>query len=166
MAGKIKSTALQSWDEVDDRIRRIAEAMIAIQSITDEQNEAIIAARSRAERLKKPMAALIGELEDQIEEYVAWNRADMKGRSRQLAFGTVGFRRSSKITYNTRKTQEIIERLKELGMGNCVRVGDESINRDVLASYPEKDIEKAGAKRKVTESFYCEPDLEKVKVWS
>lgn len=164
MARKTKPSVpeLKSWDDVNRALREIGECEIGIEKLEAEMNMKINDAKVEAEKLGKPLKTAMALLEEQMQAFVEENRADMVGKSRDMNFGTVGFRQSTKITYNTRKTEEILEKLEELGMLNCILV-KKSINKDALKLYPDRDIAKVGAKRKVEDSFYCEANLEKLR---
>ena len=153
---------LASWDEVDRALREICECEIGIEKLESDMNMKINDAKAEAEKLGKPLKTAIGILTEQIQSFVEGSRAEMEGKSKFLNFGTVGFRQSTSISYSTKKTEKIIEALKQFGMLNCITV-KETINKEALKLYPERDIVKVGAAKKVEDRFYCETDHEKLK---
>ena len=62
----------------------------------------------------------------------------------------------------TKKIEKIIANLKKFGMENCIKIS-ETVNKDVLSTYSDKDIAKVGATKKVEDKFWCEADLEKIR---
>lgn len=165
MGKKTKSAPvneLASWDEVDKALREIAECEIGIETLEADMNRKINDAKVEAEKLGKPLQTAIEVLEKQIQAFVEDNSSDLTGKSKYLNFGSVGFRKVTRISYSTKKTDEILESLKKHGMINCILV-KESINKEALKLYSDKEITKVGAKRVVEERFYCEADREKLK---
>ena len=153
---------LQSWDEVDNCLREICECEIAISTITAEMNIAINDAKEKAKNLSDPLKKRADQLAVLIEAYVENARADMDGKTKVLNFGKVGFRQSSSISVPLRKQESIIKNLKEFGMVNCI-LTKETVNKEALEKYPDDDIAKVGASRKVEDRFFLEADREKIR---
>ena len=164
MAKKAKSTepALSSWEEVDRCLREIAECEIALGEVEAEMNIGINDLKEKAAKLGKPMQDNIKRLEARIKGFVEDNKADMEGKSRQLNFGKVGFRQSTSVTIPNKKIDAIIKNLKKFGMADCI-ITKESINKEILVRYPEKEIAKVGASRTVEDRFFLEADKERIK---
>jgi len=163
MHKKVKTSVsqLRSWDEVDQALREICECDIAIENIQANMNMAINDAKLKAEKLAKPMKTAVVVLEAQIKDYVESNKSEIVGKSRELNFGSVGFRRSSKITYSAAKTDEVLAALKARGWLDCVSF-KESVNKDVLKLKTDKELATVGVKRKTTDDFYYDIDREKI----
>lgn len=164
MAKRVKTSVdeLKSWDEVDRALREIGECEIAIETLEADMNREINDAKAKAEKVAKPLKTAITVLEAQIKLFVEDNKNGLEGKSRDLNFGTVGFRRSTSISYSTAKTAEVLEALKERGMTDCIIV-KESVNKDALKLHTDKEIEQVGAKRKIVDNFYYDTDREKIR---
>jgi phage host-nuclease inhibitor protein Gam len=164
MGKRVKTTVeeLSTWDEVDQALRKIGECEIGIETFEADMNREINDAKAKAEKLVKPLQTAMTVLEAQVRSFVTERKKELDGKSRALTFGTVGFRQATSITYSTKKTEEILERLKKLGMTNCIAV-KESISKAALALYPDKELNKAGVTRKVEDQFFCDADREKIR---
>ena len=164
MARKVKADVpeLKSWDDVNKALKEIGECEIGIETLEADMNREINDAKAKAEKLGNPLKTAISVLEAQIKAFVEENKDDMEGRSKEMNFGTVGFRKSTRISYSTKKTDEILEKLKKYNMLNCINV-KESINKEALILYPVKEINKVGAKKIEEDNFYYEADRERIK---
>ena len=76
-------------------------------------NIKINAAKIEAEKLGKSLKTAITVLSAQVKSFTEANKDDLDGRSKDMNFGAVGFRLSSRITYSPSKTAEIIKALKD-----------------------------------------------------
>lgn len=164
MAKKSKNAepALQSWDDVDRCLREIGECEIAMGEVEAEMNIAINDIKEKATRLAKPMQANIAKLEAMVKEFAEDAKADMDAKSKQLNFGRVGFRQSSSVSVPNKKIEAILKSLKKFGMDDCIIV-KETVNKEILERYPDKDIAKVGAVRKAEDKFWLEADKEKIR---
>jgi len=153
---------LKTWDDVDICLREIAECEISLNDIDGNMNIAINEAKEKASKLAKPIQARIETLEKLIKSFVQENKSDIQGKSKVLNFGKVGFRQSSKVSIPTKQIETILKNLRKHGMSDCIST-KETINKEVLEKYPDKDIVKIGASRKVKDNFYMETDKEKVR---
>lgn len=153
---------LRNWDEVDVALKKIAECQIALDTIDAEMNMRINDAKAEADKLAIPLRAVVKEQTALVQDYTDGHRTDLEGKSKQLTFGKVGFRQATRISIPTKRISKIIENLRKFGMENCIKVA-ESVNKDVLAVYPESDIAKVGASVIKEDKFFCEPDKEKVR---
>lgn len=154
---------LRDWDEVDIALRRIAECQIALDTIDAEMNMKINDAKAEADKLATPLRLAVKEQTGLVQDFTDGHRADLDGKSKQLTFGTVGYRTSPpKAHIPAGKTESVIENLREFGMDNCLNI-KVSINRNILATYKEEDVLKVGAKMVREDNFFCEPDKEKVR---
>jgi len=154
---------LRNWDEVDLALKKIAECQIALDTIDAEMNMKINDAKAEADKLARPLRLAVKEQTGLVQDYTDGHRADLDGQSKQLTFGTVGYRTSPPRAHvPSGKTESIIENLRKFGMDNCLNV-KVSINKEVLRTYKEEDVLKVGAKLIKEDNFFCEPDKEKVR---
>ncbi len=156
--------SLQSWDDVDKCLREIGECEIAITEIEADMNIAINEAKERADKLSKPMKESIDRLEALVKGFAEETKADMDGKSKQLTFGRVGFRLKSYVSVPTakEKLEAVLKNLRKFNMDDCIVV-KESVNKEVLEKYSDRDIAKVGASRKVEDKFWMETDREKIR---
>jgi len=157
-----KTPALHSWDDVDRALREMGECEIAVSTIQADMNIAITAAKEKATNLAAPMTKRVNALKALIQDFAEGAKGSLEGKSKALTFGKVGFRQSSRVSLPTMKIATIIANLKKFGMGDCI-VTKESVSKEALEKYPDKDIVRVGASRKVEDKFFLEPDLEKLR---
>ena len=153
---------LESWSEVDLSLRKIAECALAIDMIEAEMNMKINDAKMEGKKLSEPLNSVIKEHTKLIKDFTEGHRAELDGKSCQLMFGCVGFRQARKAIIPEGKEAQVVENLKGFRMEDCISV-TERVNKDVLKTYDESEITKVGAIWKITDSFLCEPDKEKVR---
>lgn len=132
MRKRMEDPVLKSWDEVDATLKQISEC----------ENQLAI--------LESSMNIQI----DAIKEFVSENKGELKGKSRELTFGRVGFRFSTKVSL-PKNVEKIIKLLRKNEMEDCIIV-KETVNKDILKAYDEKDIIKVGASLKKEDTFWYE----------
>lgn len=154
--------ALNSWEDVDRCLREIAECEITLNGIEAQMNMAINDAKEQAATLAKPMQDRAAALTALIKDFTRKNKSDIEGKTKALNFGKVGYRKTSRVSI-PKKTDDIIKNLRKHGMDDCI-VSKISINKEVLEKYPDEDIIKIGASRKVEDKFWMETDKTKIKV--
>lgn len=162
---RIEETKLKSWEEVDASLKQIGEWQRGISKIEGKMNEQIDKAKAKAEEEAKPLKDSIKGLEVQIKEFVEDNRDDLGNKkTKELNFGKTGYRKSTKVSIPKAagKVLEIIKRLKNLGMTDCVVQPPEKIDKEALKKYPANDIVKVGAGLKVDDVFWYEVDEEQL----
>jgi len=160
---RIETPRLRNWEEVDGTLRQIGEYQRSITKIEGKMNEQIEKAKAKAEEDAKPLKEQIKALEVQIKEFVEENRDDLGNRkTKEMNFGKTGFRKSTKVSLPkaAAKVAEIIKKLKELGMSDCVVQPPEKIDKEALKKYPANDIIKVGAGLKVDDTFWYEVNEE------
>lgn len=157
---RMEGTALRSWDDVNLNLKEIGECELAIEAIEADMNAKIHDLKLDAEMKARPYQDRIKKLAAEIKEFAEANRDDLKGKTKQLNFGPVGFRRSTKILLKNVKAT--IKALKARGMTDCIIV-KESVSKDNLKSYPDDVIAAVGAVKKVEDVFWYEVDREKIR---
>ncbi|MEF2968335.1 host-nuclease inhibitor Gam family protein [Paenibacillus sp. M1] len=157
--------ALKSWDDVDLTLKEIGECQLAVERIEAEMNAKISDIKLSAEMEAKPHKERIKLLELQMKEFIDENRDDLGNRkTKEINFGRAGYRKSTKIGLPraAAKLAEVIRRIKEFGMTDCIVQPPEKIDKDNLKKYPESDILKVGATLTIDDIFWYEVDREKL----
>lgn len=95
---------------------------------------------------------LIGEAQNAIDTI----EAELKGKSKKLAFGTLGFRLSTKLIL-PKAIKTVIESLQRNGMMDCLTT-KVTVNKEVLKTYDEAEILNVGASLKREDTFWYETD--------
>lgn len=153
---RVTELQLKSWEEVDACLKVMGDAENQLSVITAEMNAAIAEAKKAAEEKALQYKEMIKQNEGKIKEFTTVRKEELKGKSRQLTFGTVGFRQSTKLLL-PQDTGEVILKLRENGMADCINV-KETINKDTVKSYPEEDILRIGGYLQRSDSFWYETD--------
>ena len=133
----IEAPSLKSWEDVNDALRQIAEAQIAVGDI---------------------------ESDMQKQTFVTDHRDEMgKAKSMTLTFGEVGFRLSTSVSLPRakEKLEEIIRRLKSRQMTDCIVV-EEKISKEALKKYGEDTVNAVGATWKQGDVFGYEVNIAKL----
>lgn len=160
----IEEPTLKSWEDVNDALRQIAEAQIALGDIESDMQKQIIGAQKVAEEQSKPIKDAQARLEREIKAFVTEHRDEMgKAKTMTLTFGEVGFRLSTSISLPRakEKLKEIIRRLKSRHMHDCIVV-EEKISKDALKKYGEDTVNAVGATWKQSDVFGYEVNIAKL----
>ena len=160
----VEAPSLHSWEDVNDALRQIAEAQIALGEIQSDMQKQILGAQKVAEEQSKPLNDNVAKLEREIKSFVTDHRDEMgKTKSMVLTFGEVGFRLSTSVSLPRakEKLEEIIRRLKSRQMTDCIVV-EEKISKEALKKYGEDTVNAVGATWKQGDVFGYEVNIAKL----
>ena len=160
----IEAPSLKSWEDVNDALRQIAEAQIALGEIQSDMQKQILGAQKVAEEQSKPLNDNVAKLEREIKSFVTDHRDEMgKTKSVVLTYGEVGFRLSTSVSLPRakEKLEEIIRRLKSRQMTDCIVV-EEKVSKEALKKYGEDTVNAVGATWKQGDVFGYEVNIAKL----
>lgn len=160
----VEAPSLHSWEDVNDALRQIAEAQIALGEIQSDMQKQILGAQKVAEEQSKPLNDNVAMLEREIKSFVTDHRDEMgKTKSVVLTFGEVGFRLSTSVSLPRakEKLEEIIRRLKSRQMTDCIVV-EEKVSKEALKKYGEDTVNAVGATWKQSDVFGYEVNIAKL----
>lgn len=160
----VEAPSLHSWEDVNDALRQIAEAQIALGEIQSDMQKQILGAQKVAEEQSKPLSDNVAKLEREIKSFVTDHRDEMgKTKSMVLTFGEVGFRLSTSVSLPRakEKLEEIIRRLKSRQMTDCIVV-EEKVSKEALKKYGEDTVNAVGATWKQSDVFGYEVNIAKL----
>ena len=160
----VEAPSLHSWEDVNDALRQIAEAQIALGEIQSDMQKQILGAQKVAEEQSKPLNDNVAKLEREIKSFVTDHRVEMgKTKSMVLTFGEVGFRLSTSVSLPRakEKLEEIIRRLKSRQMTDCIVV-EEKVSKEALKKYGEDTVNAVGATWKQSDVFGYEVNIAKL----
>ena len=160
----VEAPSLHSWEDVNDALRQIAEAQIALGEIPSDMQKQILGAQKVAEEQSKPLNDNVAKLEREIKSFVTDHRDEMgKTKSMVLTFGEVGFRLSTSVSLPRakEKLEEIIRRLKSRQMTDCIVV-EEKVSKEALKKYGEDTVNAVGATWKQSDVFGYEVNIAKL----
>ena len=160
----VEAPSLHSWEDVNDALRQIAEAQIALGEIQSDMQKQILGAQKVAEEQSKPLNDNVAKLEREIKSFVTDHRDEMgKTKSMVLTFGEVGFRLSTSVSLPRakEKLEEINSRLKSRQMTDCIVV-EEKVSKEALKKYGEDTVNAVGATWKQSDVFGYEVNIAKL----
>ena len=160
----VEAPSLHSWEDVNDALRQIAEAQIALGEIQSDMQKQILGAQKVAEEQSMPLNDNVAKLEREIKSFVTDHRDEMgKTKSMVLTFGEVGFRLSTSVSLPRakEKLEEIIRRLKSRQMTDCIVV-EEKVSKEALKKYGEDTVNAVGATWKQSDVFGYEVNIAKL----
>ena len=160
----VEAPSLHSWEDVNDALRQIAEAQIALGEIQSDMQKQILGAQKVAEEQSKPLNDNVAKLEREIKSFVTDHRDEIgKTKSMVLTFGEVGFRLSTSVSLPRakEKLEEIIRRLKSRQMTDCIVV-EEKVSKEALKKYGEDTVNAVGATWKQSDVFGYEVNIAKL----
>ena len=160
----VEAPSLHSWEDVNDALRQIAEAQIALGEIQSDMQKQILGAQKVAEEQSKPLNDNVAKLEREIKSFVTDHRDEMgKTKSMVLTFGEVGFRLSTSVSLPRakEKLEEIIRRLKSRQMTDCIVV-EEKVSKEALKKYGGDTVNAVGATWKQSDVFGYEVNIAKL----
>lgn len=146
---------------MDGTLKKIREAEIALTDISTAAEKMILDIKQQAEEDAQQYKDKIKQYELQVKEYTTIHRDEMlPAKSKEMAFGQVGFRMSTKVML-PKKLDRVIAKLKKLGMGDCI-ITNETVDRNILKTYDEKTILEVGGTLKKSDAFWYETKQEKI----
>lgn len=151
---RMEEPTLKNWEQVDEALKTIAEAGHELEMLHSAMNLQVDGLKKQFDEAARPYHEKVKQNELLIKEFAAAGRAEMDGKSKKLTFGTVGFRMSTKLGL-PKDVAKVIASLRKYGMEKCITV-KESVNKDILKTYEEKDILKVGGKLQKEDTFYYE----------
>ena len=158
--------SLGSWAECDDALRKIGENTRDILAAENVMNEQIASARAIATERTKALSEENARLAAALERFSLAHRGDFgTAKTKALNFGSVSFRQSSKIKLPADKglLRSIVERLRVLGMIDCIKESEPKVDKDALRKYGAERIAEVGATLSVEETFGYEINDIKIK---
>ena len=163
---RIKSQAPVVCDQngAKEALRRIAELERGIAAVDADMNENIDTIKRNAHAEAAPLVEERKALVAALNAYAELHRGKLfaKRKSLDLGFGVIGFRLSTKIATATKVTlAQVLERLKDLGFKDAVRV-KEQVDREAMRGWPDERLASVGMRRVETDEFYIEINEEAV----
>ncbi len=153
---KRKESAFNSWEEVDENFKRLAELQVTKQKIEGEQTIAINEIKAKYSKLAGDVGEEIKEVEKNIALFAEAHRDEFaKKRSKKLTFGTIAFRMTTRVVCGA--VESAIKSLKALNLDAYIRVKEE-LDKDALLELEPGLLSKAGISIKREDKITIEPD--------
>jgi phage host-nuclease inhibitor protein Gam len=158
---KVKGAALKSWDEVDDKLKRIGELGLRLEEMERSMNTTITGIKEGTKASAKPLLEEQERLSHLVREYAEENAAAFgKRKSLDLTHGKVGWRKSTSL--KIKRVADTLTALKAQGMSQYIRA-KESVDKEGLRDLGDHVLTMLGVQRKVDDVFFLEPDREKIR---
>lgn len=154
--------AIENYESVDMNLKRLCELEVAITQI---EGEVTLACNKIKEEFKPQVESLNNEanfIRAEIESFCESHKADFADkRSRELVFGTIGYRLSKSVSLPRvkSKVESLIAAIKSFGLRDCL-IYEEKPNKEAIAELDEGSLFKLGLKRIVKDNFRIEPKIE------
>ncbi len=152
MAAKLIIKDIQQAEGVLAEMSAIGRKLSLIEGA---MNEEIDDAKARAQQEGASLIVRYNELEKAVKAFGTLNKSRLfsEKRSLELAFGTISFRQSTRITLQNRVTEEmVLQALRELGLSEGIRTKEE-LDRTAMADWPDSKLETVGMKRRTVDTI-------------
>ncbi len=159
---RMEGPELKNWEDVNEALRLIAEAQNEIAIVEAGMNVQIDTIKLTYEEKIQKYKKQIKQQELLIKEYTTDKKDQLDGKTKDLTFGRVGFRKSTKLQL-PKALEKVIATLRKKGMEDCISV-KETVNKDILKQYPEEEILAVGGSLKVEDAFWYETKQAELKV--
>lgn len=159
---RMEGSELKNWEDVNGALRLIAEAQNEIAMVEAGMNVQIDTIKLTYEEKIQEYKKQIKQQELLIKEFTTDKKEQLDGRTKDLTFGKVGFRKSTKLQL-PKALDKVIAALRKKGMEDCISV-KETVNKDILRQYDEQQILDVGGSLKVEDAFWYETKQVDLKV--
>lgn len=152
----VPTIMVASLQDADKVLEELAELERRANGIKNDMNERIDAAKAEAAEAITPLEARKKELEGALCAYALMHKAELfkDKKSRELDFGTISFRLSTKIVALRKgiTMDDILTKIKELDYADGLRTKEE-LNKDALLGWDDDKLAQVGAKKKTDDTF-------------
>jgi len=162
VAQRIKPKALNITDlaGADEALRRLAEVDREQRQIEAGANAQIDQIKDCAKRELEPLTEERKRLETDLAVFANLKKTELfgevRGRSLELTFGTIGFRRANSLRLLAKKTWGgVLDMLTSYGLTEAVRVKRE-VDKSAMADWPDEKLAQVGVRRETTDDFFVE----------
>lgn len=159
---RMEGSELKNWEDVNEALRLIAEAQNEIAMVEAGMNVQIDTIKRTYEEKIQEYKKQIKQQELLIKDFTTDKKDQLDGRTKDLTFGKVGFRKSTRLQL-PKALDKVIASLRKKGMDDCISVR-ETVNKDILRQYGEQQILDVGGSLKVEDAFWYETKQVDLKV--
>ena len=151
---------IETLEDADQALHKLAEAMRKIQAIEADAEAKISRITEEKIQEAKPIHEQIEIMEQELVNFMEKNRASLFSleRSQQLNYGTIGYRKSSKIKI-CKDTMKLIKDFKYL---DGLRI-TEKLNKEAMKDWPAEKLSQVKAKKVVKDNPYYETNEFQIK---
>ena len=154
-----KLITVTGWRHADELIRQMGDAQLSIQAQEAEAAAIINKTKEHLAAASKPHHEQIKTITLSLEAFATHSRHDFEGRkSKDLTFGTLGWRMSTSISVSTKFTLELIKQVFKRRAKQYIHV-TEKPDKESLAKLKDEELATVKARRIVKDDFFVEPKL-------
>ena len=148
---RLSATTLESWTDVDTCLREIGTLDRELALLEHAQQEQIDAIKAATKAAAEPLQAKKAGLELAIQQFAEANRGEfIKTKTRELTFGSVGFRLSTKVLIKS--VGNTLQALKDMALTACIRTREEC-DKEAMKNLPLETLHAVGASLKQEDAF-------------
>ena len=148
---------IKGWADADNHLKRLGELDAKLDACQAEAKRQIDHIKAN---LKTEAAAIQENIKlhtESLEAYCASHRDEVAGKSRKLNFGTIGWRRSSKI-HTKKDTLELLKSVFGSRKAKRFLRITEAVDKKALAKLRDEELAAVNARREEKDVFFAEPD--------
>lgn len=162
MATRIKppvTSRIEDTKAADACLFEIGSLQRQLEEIDSKADADIAQIKKAAAASGEPIRKRIEEISARLGAYAEYNKDEFfkDRRSVELSFGVFGYRKSTSI--HVKNTT--LELLKGLGLVAMIRVKEEP-NKEAMSSMTDAELAQVDARRKEADTFFVEPNRDKV----
>ncbi|MFA7174862.1 MAG: host-nuclease inhibitor Gam family protein [Kiritimatiellia bacterium] len=149
---------IKNLAEANTALAEIAEMKRTVKATESSMNDEIDRLKAEAEASVAPLLSKMGNLENGLLAFAEFNKDELfvDKRSKELDFGSLGYRRSKEIKPAAKKTLAmVLGKIKSLGFAEAIRT-KESVNKDELAQWTDEKLALVDARRVEKDTFWYE----------
>jgi len=164
MAKRLKSdkpalVPINDWASADATIERICYYQRDVDEANRKANDDINKIKDELVKSVKFPQEKIQQITVSLEAFALAHKADFgKDRSKKLNFGLLGWRKSTSVVIKKTTLEKIKEVFAKAKAAMCI-ITKETVSKEALAKLTDEELASVGARRKVKDDFFVEPDL-------
>ena len=157
---------IRDIQDADNALREIAEINRAAEAANHALNEDIDHMKQEVQEAIGPLLERKEMLGAGLANFAELSKEDMfkDRKSRELDFGTIGYRKSTSLAVVKKicsTWKEVLGKLRQYDFKEAIRVKEEP-DKEIMAEWPKERLELVGVQRVEKDEFYYEIKQEKV----
>jgi len=155
---------IADFNEADEALKELAFIMGKLDAIDKNMNERIAGIKSKAVADAAPIKTRKKALETALEAFGKYNKSlfELK-RSKELMYGTLGFRKATKLKPVPKTTwAQILVDVIEKNIIKALKI-KKALNKEELETWTDEDLGKISVRRVEVDGFWFEVERETVK---
>ena len=157
---KKKESTLKSWDEADEKIKRLGGLQIEKTRLEGELQTKVNELKAEYTAKAGLLAAEAKEIEKDITRFCEQHKDEfLKTRNKKLNFGTVSYRLVERVSYTN--AESVIKAIKHLNLDHVLRIKEE-IDKDEIKTLDANILTKIGVSIVKEDKISIDPDMVKL----